>query len=427
MNIIEIINKKRQGKILSRQEIEFAVSAYTLGKVEDYQMSALLMAICTKGLTNKETYYLTKSMQNSGITLDLSEFGGKAVDKHSTGGVSDTTTIVIAPIIAESGLYMLKSSGRGLGHTGGTADKMCAFEGYNTEPDFKTALELTKKNGACMVSQSVELCPADKKMYALRDVSGTVESTELIASSIMSKKLASGNDIILLDVKFGNGAFMENKKKAKKLARTMVEIGKVDGKKVVAVLTDMNQPLGYCIGDKLEVQEGINVLKGEENNLASVSKFLASKIIEITKQIPFKKAKKEVEEIIKSKKALNKLKTMVSDSNGSLELFDGQNLKPILEITAKESGYVKSYDTKKLGFLACEIGCGRKKITDKINHDAGIQTYFKIGDKVNVGDKLFSVYGDKELAQNILTNLEKCVIIKKYKTKKKKLIYDIIK
>lgn len=239
MNIINIINKKRTNQALTKEEIEFAVSSYTKGEILDYQMSALLMAICINKMNKEETYYLTKAMQNSGETLDLSCFNGKAVDKHSTGGVSDTTTLILAPIIAESGLYMLKSSGRGLGHTGGTADKLCSFEGYTTELDMKKAKKLTKQNGACLISQSLNFAPADKKMYALRDVSGTVESVHLIASSIMSKKLASGNDIIVLDVKYGNGAFMEDLKSAKVLAREMVEIGKRDNKKVVAVLTDM--------------------------------------------------------------------------------------------------------------------------------------------------------------------------------------------
>lgn len=426
MNIIEIINNKRLKKVLSKEQLEFVVKSYTKGEIQDYQMSALLMAICNNGLNKDETYFLTKAMQNSGKTIDLSIFEGKAVDKHSTGGVSDTTTLIVAPILAESGLYMLKSSGRGLGHTGGTADKLCAFEGYSTQISFEKALKLTSKNGACLISQSLNLCPADKKMYALRDVTGTVESIELIASSIMSKKLASGNDIIVLDVKYGNGAFMESIKDAKKLAKCMVDIGKKDGKKVVAILTDMNQPLGYSIGDNLEVSEAIKVLQGEDNNLAKVSKFLASKIIELGKNIPFKQAMKQVEEIISTKRALEKFKEMVKDSGGKLELFNGYEPKPCYEIYAKQSGYIKAYKTKELGFLSCEIGCGRKKLDDEINHSAGIMTYFKIGDKVKNGDKLFSVYGDKKLAKKILTKLESCVIINKFKTKRKKLIKQII-
>lgn len=427
MNIIEIINKKRLKKELLKEEIDFVISSYTKGSIEDYQMSSLLMAICINGMTKEETYFLTKAMQNSGKTLDLSCFNKKAVDKHSTGGVSDTTTLVIAPILAESGLFMLKSSGRGLGHTGGTADKLCSFEGYKTEIPFKKALELTKENGACLITQSTELAPADKKIYALRDVTGTVESIDLIASSIMSKKLASGNDIIVLDVKYGNGAFMENIEDARKLAKTMVEIGKRDNKKILAVLTDMSQPLGYAIGDNLEVRESIEVLQGKENNLKKVSVFLASKILELGKNITFKEAEKEVLEIIKSGKALEKYKKLVASSGGSLELFEGYNKKPCIEIFADTDGYLKQYKTKELGFLACEIGCGRKKVTDEINHSAGIMTYFKIGDKVKKGDKLFSIYGDKKQAKKIETKLKECAIISKSKVKSVKLISEIIK
>lgn len=425
MEILDIIAKKRDKKQLTKKEIEFIVENYVKGEVQEYQMSAFLMAVYLNGMTNKETFALSKAIQNSGETLNLKKLGITA-DKHSSGGVSDTTTIAIAPIVACAGIKMLKMSGRGLGFTGGTADKLEAFTGYNVDLSMEKARELTKKNGACLITQGGNLCIADEKMYALRDVTSTVESMPLIASSIMSKKLAGGTDIIVLDVKCGDGAFMKSLAKATKLAKIMVGIGKFDKKKIVAVITDMSQPLGYCVGDTLEVCEAIDVLKGAKNNLATLIKFFSAKIIMLGKNISMAKASSEVNKIISSGEALKKLETMVRDSGGETKLFTNCPLKPIDKIFAEMSGYISKIHAEKLGRLSIELGAGRKKLDDIIDHNVGFRTFVKVGDQVKKGDVLCEIFAKNKVNLQFKEQLSECFNISKNKQSPIKLIKKII-
>lgn len=428
MGILEIIAKKRDKKSLTKKEINFLIDSYVKGEATDYQMSAFCMAVFINGMNKTEIFNLTKAIQNSGRTLDLSILGKNTVNKHSSGGVSDTTTIAIAPIIACAGVKMLKMSGRSLGHTGGTADKLESFTGYKTEIPIDMAIKLTKKNGACLISQSEELCKADKLLYNLRDVTATVESLPLIASSIMSKKLASGSKIIVLDVKCGDDGFMKTKNSAIELAKIMVEIGKKDNKKIVAFVTDMKQPLGTTIGDTLEVCEAIEVLKNKQNgNLAKLVKIISSEMIALAKNITIKKASKIVEDIITSGQALEKLKVMVKDSGGSLELFDGNLLTPADCIFAKQNGYISEINARRLGVISIDLGAGRKKLGDEIDHNVGFKLFVKIGDKIKKGQKICDIYLNKKLPINLKKDLESCFVYSNKKPKLPMLVKKIIK
>lgn len=429
MNILNIINKKRLHNELSKEEIEFFVNGYTKGDIPDYQISSLLMAICINGMTEQETFFLTDSMKNSGDTLSFKEIKGITVDKHSTGGVSDTTSVALIPILACAGLYSIKMSGAGLGFTGGTTDKLQVFKGISLDFDIKKNVDKINKNGACFCSQSVSLAPADKKIYALRDITETVESIPLIASSIMSKKLACGNDLILLDVKTGNGAFMKDLKSAEKLAKLMVKIGKTAGRKMGAIISDMNEPLGNGVGCTLEIADAINVLKGEKNKLFDVVKILAIKIMTISNLYSLKQAEQKFDEIITSGEGLKKLQDIVEsqcgDFNYALEKIS--SLKPTKTILAKNDGYVSYYDTSALGYLVCSMGGGRETLTDIIDLDCGIFAYKKIGDKVKKGDKLFDIYlGSKLTTDEIEKKLQEIMLITDKKTKKKQTIYKVI-
>lgn len=417
-------NQKRNKEKLTKQEIEYVVNNFVNEKIDEEQMSRFLFAVMKNSLTTQETFYLTKAMQNSGQTFDLSKLG-KTADKHSTGGVSDTTTLIVAPIVACTKIKMIKSSGRSLGHTGGTADKLESFEGYRTGLPYDIAMKLTNKNGACLITQTSEFAPADKKIYALRDKIGAVESLPLIASSIMSKKLASGNDIIVLDVKCGNGAFMKNLHDAQKLAKLMVKIGKADGKKMLAVISDMNQPLGYNIGNALEVIEAIDVLKGKKSLLGELSCFLAEKIIELGENVSAKKAELMVNEIIKSGKALEKFKTMISDSGGKTDLFDGFVPNVTTEIVSEKDGYVWGYMTQQLGEFASDIEKLQKNNGVVNYRQTGIITYKKIGDEVKKGDKLFGICG--KVPNELVQKIALCAIIKKQKIKPVNLIKKVIR
>lgn len=412
MNIKQIINKKSLNQELTNEEIEYFVNSYTTGNITDYQASALLMAIKINGMKDEETFALTKAMLNSGDIIDLSDIGF-CVDKHSTGGVSDTSTLALAPICAAAGVKMLKLSGRGLGFTGGTIDKLESFDGYNVEISLEKAKELVKQNGAAVIAASKNLAPADKKLYALRDTTATVESLPLIASSIMSKKLASGASAIVLDVKYGNGAFMKTKKDAEKLAKLMVKIGENFGKKIDFVLSDMNEPLGFNIGNKLEAYEAIELLSGKEGKLKDVTLDLAGKCISLGLNISYKEALKKAEEVVANKSALNKFKQMISSQGGSLELFDGLNLKPSLIVTAKNSGTLKQINCEKLGTLVGQMGATRQKITDQINYNVGVKTFHKLGSKINKGDTLFEIYAKNKKEASFFAQLfEECYLIK---------------
>lgn len=412
MDIKNIIYKKSNNKPLTKQEIEFFVNGYTTGAITDYQAAALLMAIKINGMTNQETFALTESMLNSGDVIDLSDVG-YCVDKHSSGGVSDTTTLALVPICASVGVNMLKLSGRGLGFTGGTIDKLESFDGYNVEIDIPTAKQLVKKNNACILSANLNLAPADKKLYALRDSTSTTESIPLIASSIMSKKLASGANAIVLDVKYGNGAFMKTKKDANELAELMVKIGKHFGKKMDYVLGNMNQPLGYNIGNKLEAYEAIELLSGKQGSLREETLNICAKCISLAQNIPYQAAHAKAVEAIDSGTALKKFKQMVKDQNGSLKLFKGLGLKPTLKIYANQSGILNKINCSRLGEIVGGLGATRQKLTDKIDYNVGIKTFHKLGNSINKGDLIFEVFAkNKQDAKNIETELINCYQIK---------------
>lgn len=408
MDIKQIIYKKSKGKELKKEEIVFFVNGYTKGDIPDYQASALLMAIKIKGMTEKETFNLTEAMLNSGDIINLSDIG-MCVDKHSTGGVSDTTTLALAPICACAGINMLKLSGRGLGFTGGTIDKLESFDGYNVDISIDEAKRLVKQNGACVICANLNLAPADKKIYALRDITSTVESIPLIASSIMSKKLASGADAIVLDVKYGNGAFMKSKKDALTLAKLMVKIGKHFGKKMDYVLDDMNEPLGYNIGNKLETYEAIELLSGKTGKLRDVTLDIAAKCISLGAGISYNEAYTKASEVVKNGSALEKFKQMVKSQGGSIKLFKGLGIKPNLVVKSTTCGTLEKIDCATLGCLVGDLGATRKKLTDKIDYNVGVKTFHKLGDKINIGDVLFEIYAkDKAMALEFAPKFVDC-------------------
>lgn len=408
MDIKNIIEKKSLGKELTKQEIEFFVNGYTKGVIADYQASALLMAIKILGMTEKETFYLTDAMLKTGEVMDLSELG-TTVDKHSTGGISDTTSIALVPICATCGVKMLKLSGRGLGFTGGTIDKLEAFTGFDVSISMERAKELVKKNGACIIAATKNLAPADKKIYALRDTTSTVASLPLIASSIMSKKLASGADVIVLDVKYGNGAFMKTKKDAIALAKMMVKIGQNAGKKMDYVVDDMNEPLGYNIGNRLEAYEAVELLNGKTGKLRDVTLDLSAKCISLGLNVSYSQAYDMAKESIDNKTALKKLKDMVKDQGGETNLFRGLGLKPTLVVKADKSGTLKKIDCATLGILVGEMGATRQKITDDIDYNVGIKTFHKLGDQIKEGDIIFEIFAkDKNQAKDFAPKFVKC-------------------
>lgn len=396
MRIYDIIEKKRDGYELTDEEIEFFVSGYTEGTVEDYCASALLMAIFLNGMNSRETATLTKAICNSGDTVNLSVFGDNTVDKHSTGGVGDKTTMIVAPIVASLGCKVAKMSGRGLGHTGGTVDKLESITGYKTSLSTEEFLGQVEKIGICVVGQSGNLAPADKKIYALRDLTATVDNVSLIASSIMGKKLAAGAKSIVLDVKCGSGAFMKNEKDAEQLAKAMVEIGKRNGRNTVALITDMDTPLGNCIGNRIEVEESIGVLKNElHGELRDLCVELSANMVSVCKRIELSQAKKLVEESIVSGKAFDKFIEWISCQGGDTEFLlngDFSKAKYEFDILSENDGYISMTNTEEIGKAACVLGAGRTQLDGKIDFTAGIRLYKKRGDFVKTGDKLATMY-----------------------------------
>ena len=381
------------------------------------------MTICINGMTFDETYNLTTSMLNSGDKIDLSKIAGIKVDKHSTGGVGDKTTLVVGPLVASCGVPVAKMSGRGLGFTGGTIDKLESITGFKTSIPNDEFIKQVNDIKIALVSQSGNLVPADKKIYALRDVTGTTESIPLIASSIMSKKLASGSDKILLDVKVGKGAFMQNIDDAKKLAKTMVEIGNRYGKETVAVLTNMDYPLGYTIGNSIEVLEAIDTLDGKgEEKFLKLCLVLSSYMVSMGKNISIGQAIKEVEENYNNKNGLKKLKEFISYQGG--DISDIPLEKNYIEIYSKKDGYITDIDTMKLAELCNNLGAGRKTKEDVINPKVGIKLLKTINDKVNNGETLMFIYTDKEIDKEEYLNSIK---IEEENIPKVKIVYDIIK
>ena len=401
MRMYDIIAKKRDGEVLTRQELEFAVNGFVSGEVPDYQMSALLMAIYLRGMTDEETAQLTDVMAHSGDMVDLSAIEGVKVDKHSTGGVGDKTTLVITPIVAACGVKIAKMSGRGLGHTGGTVDKMEAVPGTQTAVDRKTFFDQVNRIGISVIGQSGNLAPADKKMYALRDVTATVGCIPLIASSIMSKKLAAGSDCILLDVKTGNGAFMKTLEDSIALAQRMVAIGTHNGRRVAALITDMDTPLGYNIGNSLEVIESVQVLRGKgPADLTEVCYQLAANMLYLAGKGTLEQCRAMAEEAVASGAAFEKLRAMFAAQGGDVSVLDDPEkfakAKYSREIVADQGGWLYATDTEKIGNASVLLGAGRLKKEDSIDFAAGIILHKKAGDRVEPGDVLAIFYAEDE-------------------------------
>jgi len=428
-----IIRKKRDGFELSREEITKFVKEYTDGIIPDYQASALLMAICIKGMTARETSDLTTAMANSGDMVDLSELGSLSADKHSTGGVGDKTSLIVLPIAAALGCKVAKMSGRGLGHTGGTVDKLESIPGYETAISPEKLIEQTKKAGIALASQSGNLTPADKKIYALRDVTGTVESIPLIASSIMSKKIASGAQNIVLDVKVGSGAFMKSIDDARDLANAMVEIGKASGRNVRAVLTNMDIPLGNAVGNSLEVIEAIEILKGNgDKNLLDICCALAANMASMAVGIDVEKALSLAHESVQNGSALLKFREWIEAQGGDGRIVDDYSLlgksSVEKEIKSEISGYIAKMDAEKIGNICVDLGGGRKTKEDKIDHTAGIILVKKTGDWVERGEVIARAYTNKA---DVVTKAEEdfldAIEIADKKPEIQKLIYEVVK
>ncbi len=432
MRVVDLILKKKQGKELSPEEISFLINGFVEGSIPEYQMSALLMAICYEGLNDEELFALTKAMLKSGDEVDLSNIKGVKVDKHSTGGVGDKTTLVIAPICASCGLKLAKMSGRGLGHTGGTLDKLESIPGFQIGLTVDEFIKQVNEIGLAVVGQTANVAPADKKLYALRDVTGTVDSIGLIASSIMSKKLASGAHIILLDVKVGDGAFMKTLADAQLLAKKMVAIGTHFGRKVVAMITDMDQPLGTAIGNSIEVIEAIETLKG--NGPKDFTELCYQICAEMLKLAGISKTTEEAFAIINEKiqngEALNKLKEMIKWQKGNPGVTENYNLfkpaKQIVEVYSDETGYVEKIDTKELGISAMLLGAGREEINDIIDPSVGIIFYPKKGDYLKKGDLVARVYTNGKSTKEAINNLRKGYKLTNKHINKDKIILDII-
>lgn len=397
MNIVDLINKKRLKDELTDSEIKYLINGYLSGEIKDYQMSAMLMAIALNGMSHDEVFSLTNYMALSGDRLDLTSLGNNVVDKHSTGGVGDKTTLIISPIVAACGVKVAKMSGRGLGHTGGTIDKLESIPGFSVNMSADELIHQVNDIGLAITSQTENVALADKKIYALRDVTGTVESIPLIASSIMSKKIALGTKKLVLDVKVGRGALMKTRKDATELAKLMIEIGKKYGIEVKCILTNMNIPLGKNIGNALEVMEAIKVLKNqEEGNLKDLCVELATWMVSLGLGITYDRAKEMVLEKLVSGEAYNKFLELIRYQGGNTdalsEYTDGYQIK------ASNQGYLTKIDAYKLGILSMHLGAGRKSKEDTIDYGAGIVIHKKINDYINIGDVLMTIYTNKEIS-----------------------------
>jgi len=417
MNILEIIAKKRDKLELNKEEIEYFIKGYTQGEIADYQASALIMAMYLNGMTKQETTDMTIAMANSGDVLDLSKFGQNVVDKHSTGGVGDKVSIILLPIVASLGVPVAKMSGRGLGHTGGTVDKLESIPGYKTNIEIEEFISNVEKIGISMIGQTMNLAPADKKIYALRDAISAVESIPLIASSIMSKKIASGANKLVLDVTVGHGAFMKTMENAQKLSQEMIEIGKLANLETVCVITNMNEPLGYTIGNTIEVVEAIKALKGEmPEDLKLVVLELGAYMLKLAgKGENIEQNKQKMIENIKNGKAYNKFLELIQNQNGDISYIENiekfEKAKHIIPVYSKEEGYIYEINAEEIGKLACGLGAGRIKKEDEIDKAVGIELCKKVADYVQVGDILAYIHLNKaekmEEATNKLLNIYK--------------------
>lgn len=433
MRIYDCIQKKKQGGQLSQEEICYIVNGFTQEEIPDYQMAAFLMAACLKGMTESETLWLTKAMAASGDCMDLSAIPGKKADKHSTGGVGDKTTLIVGPIVASCGVPVAKMSGRGLGHTGGTIDKLESFPGFRTDLPQEEFFSQVKRIGLAVAAQTANLAPADKKIYALRDVTATVDHMPLIASSIMSKKLAAGADVIVLDVKTGSGAFMKTLEDSIALAEQMVKIGNQAGKKTLAVITDMNQPLGHAVGNILEVKEAIQTLKKEgPEDLTDASCTLAALMLEGAGRAEnFKQGYQMAEQALASGAAYQKFLEFIQAQGGNVqyakhpELFEEASCQDT--VTAQISGYIQPMQTEEIGMASLILGGGREKKEDKIDLTAGIYMYHKIGDYVEKGEALARLFGNspKKLAA-AKERLLAALFVSPKKTEPAKHVYALV-
>ena len=433
MRMYDIITHKKNGLPLQEDEINFFVRGFTAGEIPDYQASALLMAIYFSKLDREETYALTKAMKNSGDVIDLSAIKGIKVDKHSTGGVGDKTTFIVAPIAAACGIPVAKMSGRGLGFTGGTADKMESIPGFKTALEKAEFIDLVNKTGISVIGQTMHIAPADKKIYALRDVTATVENLSLIASSIMSKKLASGCDVIVLDVKCGNGAFMESFDGACELSQLMVDIGNDDGKKTIAVITDMSQPLGKAVGNSLEVIEAIETLKGSgPKDITDLSVILAGIMIYAGgKAESMEAGQKMAEDAVKDGRALAKFRDFIAGQGGDARVTEDYMIFPQAEfkkdLICKVEGFITRIDAKAAGFASQHAGAGRAAKEDSIDMAAGIYFHKKTGDYAAIGETLATVYGnDAAKVNSAADELKKAFYVGSDKPKGVELIKRII-
>lgn len=433
MNPISLIRKKRDGGILSPDEIDFLISSYTKNKIPDYQFASLLMAVFINGLNDEETSALTNSMLNSGITIDLSSVKGSKIDKHSTGGVGDKTSLIIAPIAASIGVNVPMISGRGLGHTGGTLDKLESIPGFRTDLSLDEYIQTVKKCSAVLIGQTADIAPADKLIYSLRDVTATVESIPLITASIMSKKLAEGIDGLVLDVKTGSGAFMSREEDAVKLAEKMISTAKAFDKKVIAFITDMNQPLGSFIGNWLEVYESVKVLKGESHGrLLELSLSLAGAMIWLgNKASSIDEGIKIALQQIKNGEAFNKFKEIVELQNGDISYIDNLDKYPkakfIEKLSAKDKGYLSAVNNYDVGMAAVELGAGRLKKEDTVDHQAGIIFKKEIGDFIEEGDEIAEIHAnDKDKLDKCISKIYNALSIQSEKAEPPVLIKQII-
>lgn len=424
MNILDIIEKKKKGLALTKDEIDYFVNGVVSGEIKDYQTSAFLMAVVLKGMTPLETFNLTMAMKDSGDTFDFKGVDGMTVDKHSTGGVGDSTTFVTMPVLASLGFKVAKMSGRGLGFTGGTLDKLESFDGLNVYLEKDEFIKQVNDISIAVCGQTKNICPADKILYALRDVTATVDSVPLIASSIMSKKLAVSADVLVLDVKTGDGALMQNLKQTKILAETMVNIGKMSGRKVSAVITSMDEPLDRYIGNSLEIQGAMEVLSGEQNELKEVAKALAVEIMLQSGKYDLKSAQDAFERQIASGEALSKFRQMLTRQGAkSLELKKAKYYG--VEVKSQKAGYLEKVDTRALGRFVMSLGGGRMAVDDKIDHTVGLKVLKRVGDKIEKGESVALLYcNEKPRFDNEILS---AFTIGAKKAKKTKLIVDVVR
>lgn len=411
MRMVDIIEKKRDRQELTTAEINFFIEGYTKGEIPDYQASALAMAIYFQDMNDRERADLTRAMVESGDTIDLSAIDGVKVDKHSTGGVGDTTTLVLAPLVASLGVPVAKMSGRGLGHTGGTIDKLESIAGFHVELTREQFIDLVNRDKVAVIGQSGNLTPADKKLYALRDVTGTVNSIPLIASSIMSKKIAAGADAIVLDVKTGDGAFMKTQEDAEKLAHAMVRIGNHVGRKTIAIISDMSQPLGFAIGNALEVKEAIETLqdKGPKDLTELVLTLGSQMVILAGKAKTSEEAKEMLLDAIHSGKALAKFKEFLANQGGDASIVDDLTKLPQakykIELPAKQSGYISRMVADEIGVASMILGAGRATKEDVIDLAVGLVLHKKVGDKVEEGESILTIYSNRENVEDVKQKL----------------------